>query len=546
MTILPFLFQSAFMLTQIPQAIRYSGAASHLRQVQERLLFECLHRNRETVFGKNHHFHTIRSIEEYRRHVPVHKYQDFLPYITRIRDGQSQILTSEPVRYLLPTGGTTGTKLIPYTDTLKLEFQRGLAPWLTDIARSFPHILRGKTYWSVTPPGHRLKTLKAHKIPIGFEDDAAYLGWKGALLGNIFAVPGWISHVTSMENFRFLTLYFLLREANLRWVSIWSPTFFLVLLRELETHADALLAALRDGSLHLPDDEELPVQWASSPLPKRASELATLFSADPAERCMRIWPKLRFFSLWQDAYARHPAEQLREFFPQAHFQGKGLLATEGVMTIPIQAAGGSMPAITSHFLEFIDSQNEAHGVWELQHGATYSIALTTGGGLYRYALGDLVKVSHHYRRVPVLEFLGRRERFSDLVGEKLDEHFVTEAITNVRAHSEADIEFALLAPEHWEHSQGYALFLQSPASDSQLHAAGRMLDHNLQHNMQYLVARQLGQLQPVRVFRVQRNGQAAYLQRCVDEGQQLGDIKPLLFDTRTEWEQWFEGHWLSE
>ena len=543
--IFPFLFQSAFILTQIPHAIHYSSAAAHLRQSQERLLFTYLRRNQDTLFGRNHHFHTIRSIEEYRRHVPVRVYQDFWPYIKDIREGRSQILTREPVRYFLPTGGTSGTKLIPYTDTLKLEFQRGLAPWLTDIARSFPNILRGKTYWSVTPPGHRLKTLQAHNIPIGFEDDSAYLGWKGALLGNIFAVPSWVTQVASMENFRFLTLYFLLREANLRWVSIWSPTFFLVLLQELDTHADALLTSLRDGRLHLPEDEVLPVHRSFRALPKRAAKLAAIFTSDPLERCGRIWPKLRFVSLWQDAYARHPAEQLRQFFPHAYFQGKGLLATEGVMTIPIHAAGGSIPAITSHFLEFIDSRNQAHGAWELDHGATYSIALTTGGGFYRYALGDMVKVSHHYHRIPVLEFLGRTERFSDLVGEKLDEHFVTEAITHVREHSEAAIEFALLSPEHGEQSQGYVLFLQSPDSDAQLHAVGVMLDHMLQHNMQYLVARQLGQLHAVRVFHIQRDGQAAYLQRCVDDGQQLGDIKPLLFDTRMQWSARFRGHFIA-
>lgn len=544
MTLFPFLFQSAFLATQVPEAMRYAAAISDVRATQERLLLDTLRRNQDTLFGKRYHFHTIRSIQEYRRHVPVSGYQDFTPYLDRIHQGESNVLTAGPVRYLLPTGGTSGTKLIPYTAALHREFQRGLAPWLADIARSFPQILPGKTYWSVTPPGHRLKTLRAQAVPIGFEDDSAYLGWKGALLGNIFAVPSWMTSVRSMENFRFLTLYFLLREENLRWVSIWSPTYFLVLLHELETHAEGLLAALRDGAPTLPEAEPLPGPITSRRLPKRAAQLARVFALAPEEQYARIWPKLRFFSLWRDAYARHPADQLQRYFPSAVFQGKGLLATEAVMTFPLHAAGGCVPAITSHFLEFLDSHEQAYSVWELEHGVTYSVVLTTGGGFYRYAIGDLVKVSHHYRRLPVLEFLGRSERFSDLVGEKLDERFVTDAITHVREHSDAAFRFAFLAPERGEHSQGYALFLESPAPDDRLRAAGLMLDHKLQHNMQYLVARQLGQLQPVRVFRIRRGGPAAYLRRCVDDGQQLGDIKPLVFDTRNGWSDWFEGEWL--
>ena len=62
----------------------------------------------------------------------------------------------------------------------------------------------------------------------GFDEDIAYFGWKSRLLGNIFAVPSWSTQLHSIENFRFLTLYFLLKERNVRWMSLWSPTFLLV------------------------------------------------------------------------------------------------------------------------------------------------------------------------------------------------------------------------------------------------------------------------------------------------------------------------------
>src|SRR6185295_8804456 len=50
------------------------------------------------------------------------------------------------------------------------------------------------------------------------------------------------------------------------------------------------------------------------------------------------------------------------------------------------------------------------------------------GGLSRYRIGDRVRVSHVYRRTPCLTFVGREGSVSDLVGEKLHETFVAEAL----------------------------------------------------------------------------------------------------------------------
>jgi hypothetical protein len=156
-----------------------------------------------------------------------------------------------------------------------------------------------------------------------------------------------------------------------------------------------------------------------------------------------------------------------------------------------------------------------------------------------------VQVTGFYRTLPTLKFLGRTGRFSDLVGEKLDEYFVTEAITEALQSTEKKTSFILLAPERRGHSQGYVLFVESYHPSPQLVAIGRKLDSLLHQNMQYAYACQLGQLQPVRIFRIARNGQSTYLARCLENGQQLGDIKPLLFDTRLEWSALFQGDFIT-
>ena len=74
---------------------------------------------------------------------------------------------------------------------------------------------------------------------------------------------------------------------------------------------------------------------------------------------------------------------------------------------------------------------------ELRTGESYTVIVTTGGGLWRYRLGDLVEVDG---------FFGAS--VSDLCGDKLAETFATRAIAAACAACACTPHFALLAPEH--------------------------------------------------------------------------------------------------
>jgi hypothetical protein len=67
---------------------------------------------------------------------------------------------------------------------------------------------------------------------------------------------------------------------------------------------------------------------------------------------------LALVSAWDTADAAPWAQQLKACFPQAAFEGKGLWATEGVVTIPID---GQYPlAYRSHVYEFEDLAKWRH------------------------------------------------------------------------------------------------------------------------------------------------------------------------------------------
>jgi hypothetical protein len=208
-------------------------------------------------------------------------------------------------------------------------------------------------------------------------------------------------------------------------------------------------------------------------------------------------------------------------------QGKGLLSTEGVVSIPLCAhPEGCAPALTSHYLEFTASgADRPLRVHELEPGERYGVLLTTGGGLYRYATHDLVAVTGRIGPTPLLTFAGKADHVSDLFGEKIDAMHV-EAILADLAPGAA---FALLAPEE-EPPPRYVLFIEG----STILPDAAVLDARLRENPHYAYCRDLGQLGPAEVVAV-RDGAKLYLAGCEALGQRAGNIKPAALHRATGW-----------
>ncbi|MBO9565150.1 MAG: GH3 auxin-responsive promoter family protein [Niastella sp.] len=81
---------------------------------QENILKELLKTGRTTEFGKEHQFQNVSLYEEYIQAVPVRDYEQFKPYIEKIKEGRHNILWKGKPIYLAKTSGTTsGVKYIP-------------------------------------------------------------------------------------------------------------------------------------------------------------------------------------------------------------------------------------------------------------------------------------------------------------------------------------------------------------------------------------------------------------------------------------------------
>ena len=81
---------------------------------QEAILKELLKTGKLTEFGKEHGFQSISNYEDYKKAVPVRDYEQFKPYINKVKEGRHNILWKGKPIYLAKTSGTTsGIKYIP-------------------------------------------------------------------------------------------------------------------------------------------------------------------------------------------------------------------------------------------------------------------------------------------------------------------------------------------------------------------------------------------------------------------------------------------------
>lgn len=548
---------AAWWLTCQPEAGRFEAATRRVALTQAQLIAELLRQNGQTEFGRQYGFESVQNPREYQERVPLSSYADYAGAIERVARGDQNVLTAEPVLLLEPTSGTTsGEKLIPYTASLRREFQRGVAAWVADLFSRRPGAACGRAYWSISPASRKPKRTSAGP-PIGFDDDAAYLsGWQQLFVRGVLAVPGDIARVGDRDAFRYITLLYLLAARNLSLISIWSPTFLPALLAPLPAWHNQLCRDLRHGTCNPPPwaADDLPQRLTlPRPLPRRADEVSAIVSSttELSEICGQLWPNLALISTWADAAAHWFVPELRRLFPAAELQPKGLLATEGCITIPLVGEAAPALAVRSHFFEFqpcnragAASGDECSLAHELCLGAKYRVVITTGGGLYRYQLGDLVEVAGFKNGAPLLRLLGKGDQVCDLVGEKLAEPFVQAMLTDLFAERRFTPQFSLLAPAI-DQPPHYRLYVQPT---TRFHSEtgemlGALLEKRLESNPHYRDAVQLGQLAPVEVFWLRPDGPPAweiFQQVRLQQGQKAGAIKAVALDPWPQWHTVFD------
>ncbi len=484
---------------------RFIAAARNLEEAQTQYLRQLLDDNRTTRFGKDHAFASIRNLEAFQQQVPVRDDDALTSYLHAVQSGDTHVLTCESVLRLEPTSGTGGAaKLIPVTARLRREFNAGLQPWIWDLFEHQPAATNGPAYWAISP-AFDVEPPPHCRLPVGFQEDGDYLGVLGKVIArSIQAVPTEVRHVRDPDAFLFQTVLHLLAKPDLALISVWSPTFLLNLLNRARLEwREALARALRDGS----GERILPSLGRAASFERSCESPTCNWGA--------LWPRLDVISCWADAWAVEPAQRLMQLFPRTTLQPKGLLATEAFITLPMRDGAGWAHLLSplSHFYEFLDVETgEVCGAHQLIRDRIYEVIVTTGGGLYRYALKDRVMLIGWRDTLPMLRFLGRSPEVSDLVGEKLHTDHVERAAANALKQSSVEATDWLLRAHPDPQSPFYEFCIclaDGGSAGDRLDLLRQQVESEFEKNPHYAYARSLGQLAPLTIRALSQDAFAA-------------------------------------
>lgn len=526
--------------------LQFEKATMNVEETQNKILIETLLNNRTTTYGKRFNFSECIDIASFQANVPLCSFDDLADCVSSMCKGYDSVLTGDPViRFHLTSGTTSGSKAIPYTRTLQKQFNRAISPWIYDLYSSH-QIHSTSAFWVVTPKADIEKTAE---LPVQYDQDASYFSIPERLLFKYLILsPGELKDVRNTEAYYYVTLLLLLREQDLGWLSIWNPTYALQLMDSLSDSFSSLIADIARGGCSAPGVPEHVLNSLDSRLkasPARAEFLQQILhsTGNLPELISLVWPKLRLISCWTDGWAGSYIAQLKKIFPGCSVQPKGLLATEGIVTMPRTRDGVLQFPLTvsSHFYEFIDHETgETHLATEVVTDREYEVVITTGGGLYRYCTADMVKVTGWYNKAPCLRFIGRRGGISDICGEKLEERFVSEIAVETISRCNVNATMNFLAPEILNSSARYILYLCSDDDKSKLTNLASEVDKGLCRNIHYKNARELGQLEPVAVYAVSKKGEATYYNERCSSGC-MGTMKIQSLDTGMNWRQKLDG-----
>jgi len=484
----------------------FTRATENADQVQEKVLLEKIRRNAESDYGREHGFSKIRSYKDFVRQVPLQDYEDFRPYIDRVKKGDLKALFGprEKVLMFALTSGTTAVpKHIPVTEPFYNEYRRGWNIWgVKAMIDHQPALLRSIV--QVSSPMD--DEITEGGIPAG-----AITGLLAAMQKKIirrfYCTPLCVAYIKDHEA-RYYTIMRLSLPRDVSWIVTASPATVLRLARTGDEQREALIRDIHDGGLRRDIDVPEPIRRELAPRfepnPERADQLEKL-----VHRHGRLLPKdywrMDYLANWTGGTMGLYLQDYPEFFGDVPVRDPGLLSSEGRMCIPIadNTAAGVLE-VTSQFFEFIPAEEyESKSPtllrsFEVQEGKEYFLVITTSSGLYRYDMGDRVRVVGWYGRAPIIEFLCRGSHISSLAGEKLTERQVVGAVDAVNSSGQWRINNFVMAPR-WSQPPYYVLHVERSAG-RHAGALATAVDSELRSaNIEYDSKRKSDRLAPLSV-----------------------------------------------
>ena len=357
-----------------------SGGEALQRAVLSRLIAEA----KDTEYGRNHAFATMKGYEDFVRHNPVNTYEELKGSINRMRHGDADILWPGRVKWYAKSSGTTNdkSKFIPVSqEGLKRMHYQGGFDAVAMYLRNNP----------------QSRIFDGRSLILG-GSHAPNCNLKDSLVGDLSAIL--------IENINPL--------ANL----VRVPKKKTALISDFEIKRDKI--AREAMNKNVTNISGVP-SWM-------LSVLTRMMEITGRTHLEEVWPNIEMFFHGGVAFTpyRKQYEQLITS-PNMHYM-ETYNASEGFFGLQDDPSDKSMLLMLDYdvFYEFIpmesgsgiaNPQQQVMPLWAVETGKNYAMVISTCCGLWRYEIGDTIQFTstNPYKFI----ITGRTKHFINAFGEEL-------------------------------------------------------------------------------------------------------------------------------
>ena len=394
--------------------------------LQEALLVRMLRRAKETSFGRANHFSAIladssptsaisfvkgssfssKLSEAFASSVPLRSYEDFRQDVMRMIEGEPDVLWPGVCNHFAQSSGTTGgrSKYLPITEEgLQNNHYKGAS--------------YSVALYIASNPASRMFSGKGLILGGSFATEVVTVR-KGVVIGDLSATL--IDRVNPFVNF------FRVPDKHTALLADWQQKLPLIAEKAARTNITNLSGV---------------PSWMMQVLLK-------VLEIKGASSLREVWPNLEVFfhggisfEPYREEYNRL-CEGLDMHWSEVYNASEGYFAARDPRT---SGNGMTLLVNTGVYYEFLPlGEDKPIGIDDLQQGKVYELIVTTINGLWRYRIGDTVRIeSVHPLRVSVA---GRTKSFINAFGEELMEDNAEKALAEACRISGASIHNYTVAP----------------------------------------------------------------------------------------------------
>lgn len=340
-----------------------------------------LNKAKDTEYGRNYGFDSIKSIQEFQKRVPIVDYEGIKPYIDRLRQGEQNLLWPTEIKWFAKSSGTTQNK----SKFIPVSFDA-----LEDC-----HFRGGRDIIAIYTDLHPNNNL---------------LSGKGFTLGGSHQIDNF-----SMNSY-FGDLSAILIENQPWWADfIRTPSQKVALIPDWEEKLDKITReTLKENVTSIAG---VP-SW-------NLVMIKHILNHTGKSNLLEVWPNLELFMHGGVSFIPY-REQFKQVIPSPKMNYMETYnASEGFFALQDDPNSDDMLLMLDYgiFYEFIPAEDVSMEkprtltIDDVEVGKNYAMVISTNSGLWRYLIGDTItftsKMPHK------IKITGRTRHFINVFGEEV-------------------------------------------------------------------------------------------------------------------------------